>query len=147
MSTPRVPLIQLIPATHHLRCYNKGMVRKTKARVKDYVVASGLSILLVWLIFLNVNIGRKEEIARTTAQSTQKQLASLQARQQSLEKDINELATERGKEATLRETFGVARPGEGVIIVVPAKVATTTPPVTGWKKWFGWAMFWKKKDS
>lgn len=123
------------------------MVKRPKARLKDYIAATGLSVLLVWLIFLNVNIARKEEIARTTAQSTQKQLASLQARQKSLEKDINELATDRGKEATLRETFGVARPGEGVIIVVPAKAATTTPPVTGWRKWFGWVEFWKKKGT
>ncbi len=109
------------------------------------MIAGALSVLLVWLVFLNVNIARKEEIARHTAQDTQKQLASLQTRQQSLEKDINELSTERGKEATLRETFGVARPGEGVIIVVPGKQATSTPPVSWWQKWFGWAMFWQKK--
>lgn len=124
------------------------MARKIgQPSLKNYIFAGGLTILLVWLTVLNVNIFRKEEIARTTAQATQKQLASLQARQQSLDKDINELSTERGKEATLRETFGVAKPGEGVIIVVPAKVATTTPPTPWYQKWFGWAMFWQKKQD
>lgn len=120
------------------------MPRKpSKARMRDYVMAGLLSGVLVWLIVLNVSIFRKEEIARTTARDTAAQLASLQSRQQALDGDINELSTERGQEATLRETFGVAKPGEGVIIVVPAKAATTTPPVPWYQKWFGWAMFWQ----
>jgi cell division protein FtsB len=116
------------------------MVRKpSKRRLKDYIWAAGLSLLLVWLVVINVSIFRKEEIARSTASDTQKQLAALQTRESSLNQNINELSTERGQEATLRETFGVAKPGEGVIIVVPPIVATTTPPVTFWQKWFGWA--------
>ena len=119
------------------------MAKRKKVSVKDYVMAGGMSLLLVWLIFLNVSIFRKEEIARKTADSTQKQLASIQSREMALQSNIKELSTERGEEATLRETFGVARPGEGVIIVTPAKVATTTPPAPWWQKWFGWALFWK----
>ena len=105
---------------------------------RDYLVAGGLSILLIWLIFLNVNIAKKEEIARTAAHDTQAQLANLSQRQSVLQQDINELSTPRGQEATVRETFGVAKPGEGEIIIVPPKIATTTPPLTFWQKWFGW---------
>ena len=111
-------------------------------RVKEYAVAGLLALALVWLLYLNFNIARKEEIARNAAESTQKQLASLQNRQQLLQGNITELSTERGQEATMRETFGVAKPGEGVIIVVPPKVATTTPPQTFTQKWFGWVPFW-----
>jgi cell division protein FtsB len=115
------------------------MVRKKAARsLKSYVWIGVLTILLVWLVIINVNIFRKEEIARSAAKETQQQLTSLQTREGSLEQNINELSTERGQEATLRETFGVAKPGEGVIIVVPPEVATTTPPLTFWQKWFGW---------
>ncbi|MBA3789388.1 hypothetical protein H0X32_03265 [Patescibacteria group bacterium] len=122
------------------------MVRRpTKRRVQDYVVAAALSFLLVWLLYLNFNIARKEELARAAAHTTAAQLNTLQARQTVLEKNINELSTARGQEATLRETFGVARPGEGVIIIVPPKVASTTPPVSFWQKWFGWVLFWQKK--
>jgi cell division protein FtsB len=113
--------------------------RQTKpATAKDYVVAAVLAVIVVWLVFLNVSIYHKEEIARTAAKSTQAQLASLKARETTLQDNINELSTERGQEATLRDTFGVAKPGEDVIVVIPANVATSTPPLTFWQKWFGW---------
>ena len=105
---------------------------------KDYLVAGGLSVLLIWLISLNFNIYQKEEIARSAAHDAQSQLASLQARQATLQQSINELSTPRGQEATVRQTFGVAKPGEGEIVVVPVAPATTTPPVSFWQKWFGW---------
>jgi len=114
-------------------------VRKGKPwTVKDYVVAIVLALLVIWLVFLNISIFHKEEIARDAAHSTQEQLSSLSSREKTLQANINELSTERGQEATLRDTFGVARPGEGVIIVVPTQAATTTPPQTFWQKWFGW---------
>lgn len=84
-------------------------------------------------------------MARATAQTTQKQLASIQSREKTLETDIHELSTQRGEEATLRETYGVARPGEGVIIVEPAAAPTSTPPLPWYEKWFGWLLFWQKK--
>ena len=117
------------------------MPRKTrkKATFKDYAVAGFLSVLLVWLIFLNVSIGKKEEIARKAAHDTESQLASLHSREVVLESSINELSTPRGQEETVRDTFGVAKPGEGEIVVLPPKVASTTPPVSFWHKWFGWA--------
>jgi cell division protein FtsB len=119
------------------------MARKTVRKgkpwsVKEYVVACVLTFLVIWLVFLNVSIFHKEEIARSAARDTQEQLTSLKSRETTLQDNINELSTERGQEATLRDTFGVAKPGEGVIIVVPSKVATTTPPQTFWQKWFGW---------
>jgi cell division protein FtsB len=114
----------------------------TKQRVRDYIVAGALALVMVWLVFLNVSIFRKERIAEAAAHDSQKELSSLQSRSQSLEANVNELATERGQEGTLRETFGVAKPGEGEIIVVPQKVASSTPPVSFWHKWFGWAKFW-----
>lgn len=109
------------------------------------MIAGALAFVIVWFLYLNFNIFRKEEIARHAAHATQAQLMALQTRQKSLQTNLNELSTERGQEATLRETFGVARPGEDVIIIVPPKIATTTPPVSFWQKWFGWLLFWQKK--
>ena len=113
-----------------------------KFTLRDYVVAGFLGVLLVWLIFLNVSIGKKEEIARKAARDTQAQLASLHSREVTLQNSINELSTPRGQEETVRETFGVAKPGEGEIVVLPPKIASTTPPQTFWQKWFGWVKFW-----
>ncbi len=120
----------------------KKVRKSTGQRVREYAVATFLSVVMVWLIYLNVNIARKEEVARHAAKDTQRQLASLQARANSLQTNMTELSTKRGQEATMRQTFGVARPGEGVIIVVPPKIATTTPPKTFWQKWMGWVPFW-----
>jgi cell division protein FtsB len=105
---------------------------------RDLLVSGILTVLLVWLVFLNINIAKKEEIARSAAHATQAELANLSQRQGVLTSDIDELSTARGQEATVRETFGVAKPGEGEIIIVPPKIATTTPPLTFWQKYFGW---------
>ncbi len=111
-------------------------------RVKDYLLAAGLALLIVWLVFLNVSIFRKEQIAQAAARASHAQLTSLSTREKTLQANVNELSTERGQEATLRDTYGVAKPGEGVIIVVPqTSVATSTPPLTFWQRWFGWLHF------
>lgn len=110
--------------------------------LKEYMMAIFLIVILVWLIYLNVSIYRKEQIAEQTAHDTAAQLASLDTRQKTLQEDVNELSTDRGQEAVLRETYGVALPGEGVIIVVPPTAPTSTPPESFWQKYFGWLKFW-----
>jgi cell division protein FtsB len=115
--------------------------RRAQWTFRDFFIAALLLALLVWLIFLNVGIFHKEQIAQSAAHDTSVQLKGLDTRQQTLEENVNELATERGQEATLRQTYGVVRPGEGEIIVVPP-TATTTPPKTFWQKYFGWLKFW-----
>jgi cell division protein FtsB len=110
--------------------------------MKEYVWAAVLSLLLVWLVFLNVSIYQKERVAQAAAHDTQVQLAAFQSREKALQASVNELSTDRGQEAVLRETYGVAKPGEGVIIVVPPETASTTPPESFWQHWFGWMKFW-----
>ena len=112
--------------------------RVTRKRVGEYIGASLLGLLILWLAWLLWGIVHKEEVARQAVASTKNDLATLRARKEVLEKNIEELATPRGEEATLRQTYGVARPGEGVIIVVPSTVATSTPPLPWWRKVLGW---------
>lgn len=112
--------------------------RRGKRRdVKEYAKVAGLSLLIVWLLWLLFGIVRKEEIARHAVLDTRGELASLESRKQVLEGNIEELKTPRGEEATYRDTYGVAKPGEGVIIVVPVKEATTTPMLPWWRVWLG----------
>lgn len=111
------------------------------ARAKEYIIAGLLALLIVWLLVLIVGIFRKEEIARQTANETSAQLAILREREASLSASMSELRTPRGHEATLRETYGVARAGEEVIIVVPPKEATSTLLVPWWKKAADWITF------
>ena len=116
--------------------------RVTRHRLKDYFVAALLAFAVVWLCWLLFGIVRKEEIARTAARDTRAELETLQQRKTVLEGNIAELKTPRGEEATYRETYGVAKPGEGVIIVVPAKEATSTPEISWWQKVKNWLRFW-----
>ncbi len=112
--------------------------RVSKKRMSEYVLAGALAVLVLWLLWLLIGIIRKEEIARHAVADTKAELATLQTRQTTLKQNLAELDTERGQEASLRETYGVAKPGEGVIIVVPPKIATSTPTLPWWRKALGW---------
>lgn len=120
-----------------------GFRRPTKRRVGEYVLAGFLSLVVIWLLILVWGIARKEELARHAEHDTKAELASLETRRATLQANLNELETPRGQEATLRQDFGVAKPGEQVIVVVPPKAATSTPPRTFWQKFFGWLPFVK----
>ncbi len=108
--------------------------RNKKATVREYVTVGGLSLLIVWFSYLVFGIVRKEEIARHTVADTRAQLNALALRKDTLKKDLDELATERGKEASFRQDFGVAKPGEDVIIIVPPKEVIPAPTLSWWQK-------------
>lgn len=114
------------------------MLKKKRASTRDYLTALGLALLLVWLLFLFWGIFRKEEVARKAADESKKELAALQARETTLRQNITDLATERGQEASIRETYGVAKPGEEVIIVVPPEEGDTVPKDPWWKVFLSW---------
>jgi hypothetical protein len=100
--------------------------------VRDYVVAALLILGILWFAYLIWGIIPKEERARQATRETKEQLASLEAREATLHKDLAALDTPRGKEAVLRDTKGVALPGEEVIIVVPPAAATTSTTTPSW---------------
>jgi cell division protein FtsB len=102
--------------------------------LREVGIAIGLLVAIVWLGFLVVGIFHKEQIARTTVAETRAELASLEGRKKELAATVNGLETERGQEASLRETYGVAKPGEEVIIVVPHKDLPPPPEPTFWDK-------------
>lgn len=111
------------------------MTRRTsRNRVREYMTAALLALAAVWLLSLIFGIARKEEIARKTVAETRAELALLKEREATLTANLDELSTERGQEATLRQTFGVARPGEEVIIVVSEKELPPPPPVSWWQR-------------
>lgn len=114
------------------------MPRRRSVPVREYLIAGGLVLLILWFLFLIFGIARKEEIARNAVKDTQAQLAVLDERKAVLTQNLNDLSTDRGQEAVLRQTYGVAKPGEEVIIVVPPKVQPPPPPLPWWKKALGW---------
>ena len=93
-----------------------------------------LSLAIIWLSLLVVGIFHKEQVARLTVHDTRAELAALDARAATLSGTVHDLETSRGQEASVRQTYGVAKPGEDVIIVVPKKDAPEPPPATIWEK-------------
>ncbi|HRH24683.1 MAG TPA: hypothetical protein PK109_03815 [Candidatus Paceibacterota bacterium] len=114
------------------------MMRRKRHTPKEYLIAGLLVLLLLFLLLQFWNIFRKEEIARHAAEETKRQLAALTLREETLKQDIADLHTERGQEASIRETYGVARPGEEVIIVVPADEGEAVPTESWWDKLWSW---------
>jgi cell division protein FtsB len=107
---------------------------RTKMTPREMGTVAGLLLLILWLGTLVIGIYRKEELARETVAGTRAELAALGERRESLSRTVNDLDTERGQEASVRETFGVARPGEEVIIVVPKEELPLPPELTFWQK-------------
>jgi len=113
-------------------------LKRQDQRIKDAVLSVALTLGIVWFGYLAWNLFSKEERARHAALDARATLVSLEERRATLEGDVAELETERGREAAFRETLGVARPGEEVIIVVPE--ATTTPPPSS--SWWRRTLLW-----
>jgi len=124
-----------------LAWYTQTMPRRKAVPIKEYAIAAGLLFFIAWFIFLIIGIARKEEIARHAVKDTQAQLTALDERRVTLQQNLTDLSTDRGQEAVLRQTYGVAKPGEEVIIVVPPKATPAPPPLPWWKKALNWFEF------
>lgn len=111
--------------------------RRVHINQKQLIIVIVLSLALAWSLWLLWGIAQKEERARHAANEAKQELETLQKRHATLEANLEELNTPRGEEATLRETYGVARPGEEVIIVVEDE-AETGKPLSWWRVFLGW---------
>ncbi len=99
----------------------------------------GLLLLVsFWLLSLIWGLAGKARIAISQAREVEHQYRSFEGRKIALTESLAALATERGQDAAIRTAFGVARPGEEVIVVVPpmAPVATSTRSL--WEKVLSW---------
>jgi len=114
------------------------MNRRNRTSAKEYLTIALLALALVWLLWLLWGIAQKEEKARHAANGAREELERLEDRQATLKANIDELSTSRGEEATLRETYGVARPGEEVIIVVPDETREKGQELPWWRVFLGW---------
>lgn len=116
--------------------------RSRKKEAGQYAIAAVLALAILWFSWLVFGITRKEEVARRAVAETKAELASLEARKTALEVNMAELSTHRGQEATIRQTYGVARPGEEVIIVVPPEQEPENIQLPWWKKVLGFFGIW-----
>ena len=77
-------------------------------------------------------------MAVSQANEVKQQYQVLENRKATLEANLSALTTARGQDAAIRTAFGVARPGEEVIVVVPPATATPTTTPTWWQKILNW---------
>lgn len=74
-----------------------------------FVLSAAWAVWGIW--------GKERESAALDSQA-QGQLADLEARQAKLQSDYAALETDRGKEAALRQEYGVGKQGENLIVIV-----------------------------
>lgn len=99
----------------------------------------GLLLLVIFgLVSLIWGLVGKARVAVREAQNARGQYQAIEERKAMLEASLAALDTERGKDTAIRMAFGVARPGEEVIVVVPPVVATATPLRSWWQKILDW---------
>ena len=97
-----------------------------------------LLLVIFWLLSLIWGLAGKAQIAVSEANDAKRQYQALEERKATLEENLATLATARGEDAAIRTAFGVARPGEEVIVVVPPVAATTAPSLSWWQKLLSW---------
>ena len=97
-----------------------------------------LTLIIFWLISLIWGLAGKAQVAVTEARNARAQYQELEERKKTLEANLSALATDRGRDAVIRTTFGVARPGEEVIVVVSPATATPTTTPSWWQRILNW---------
>lgn len=97
-----------------------------------------LAALSLWFGYLIWHLAGKAGIAIRQEREAKQQYEALEERKATLEANLAELATPRGKDEAIREAFGVAKTGEEVIVVVPPASTTATSSKSWWGRWFGW---------
>ncbi|OGG78607.1 hypothetical protein A3A36_01005 [Candidatus Kaiserbacteria bacterium RIFCSPLOWO2_01_FULL_52_12b] len=110
-------------------------------RAKEWRQGILISILLLiafWLLTLIWGLAGKAHIAVSQEREVEWQYQMLKERKAMLEANLAALATERGQDAAIRTAFGVARPGEEVIVVVPPTPVATSTPLSWWQQILNW---------
>ena len=108
-------------------------------------VLAVLGVLLLFFAWGVFSLLSKMEVTMENRKLVEDHISELEKEKTKLSADIDELKTPEGQEASIREKFGLAKEGEGLIIVVDDKnqSATTEEAATGgfwsfFKNLFSW---------
>ena len=83
-----------------------------------------MSLVLLFFMWGVVRFFIKMEETSKNRDIAELKLVELNKNKDKLISDIENLNTDRGKEASIRDKFGLAKEGEGLIVVVDEKVNT-----------------------
>ena len=112
-------------------CFSEYIGKRT------FFVHYGENFERYYPIYSKEHILLEKKMAEEKVEALQKQKAQLSG-------DIDKLKTDQGVEDSIREKFGFAKPGEGMIVVVDDKPAPVAPEE---KKENGFEAWWKSLFS
>lgn len=107
-------------------------------QLRQGFLIGALLLIAFWLASLIFGLVGKAQVAVGEAHDAQREYEALEERKSRLQENLSTIETPLGQEAAIRAAFGVARPGEEVIVVVPPAVATSTPEPSWWQKVVDW---------
>lgn len=93
----------------------------------------GLLALLALVCFAGWSVWgawQKDQESDALNQQSQAALATLTAQHTTLQQNITQLQSPRGREAALRQEYAVGAQGEGMIVIVDASSTPPPPPPT-----------------
>ncbi len=101
---------------------------KRKRKEKLYSFWSVLVLFVIFLFLANGvwNIYQKEKESSSLDLDSKAKLDALSSQADQLKSNINKLSTDTGIDEELRLKYGVVKPGEEMIVVVPDDSATTS---------------------
>lgn len=94
------------------------LVKRKNKWYQSPIVSVILVLLIVWAAFAVVGAYRKDRDATMMRDQSARELDDLNAKKIELGNHIQNLSTERGIEAEIRNRYRVERPGENLVIVV-----------------------------
>ena len=119
--------------------------KKRSQRQEILRFCAGAAVVLVMLL-VTFSAGQaawsmygKFSEASASDADAQLNLAQLQQQEAQVSAKVSALQTERGQEAAIRETYGLALPGEGEIDIVQSATATAATSTLS-PSW--WAQLW-----
>lgn len=95
-----------------------GVMKRLFYSVYGIVFLGILVLVFGWGV---MNFMFKMEVTARNKDIAEQKMAELQRRKENLEREIDELNTDKGKEKVFREDFGMGRDGEGLIVVIDEK--------------------------
>lgn len=108
------------------------------SQLRQGITIGILLLAAFWLASLIWGLFGKARVAVSEAQEAKLQYEALEGRKAVLESNLAALGTVRGQDAAIRTAFGVARPGEEVIVVVSPATATPTTTPSWWEGVLNW---------
>lgn len=112
--------------------------QKRRRLLSSNLLIFGLCILVVIVAKETWDLYTKEQHARELLENAEARQESLGEREAFLTSELSSLNDAEGVEGELRERFGIAKPGEKVIMLIDEEATTTfEEPDKGW-----WARLW-----